>query len=137
MNLINSLKEGSVFSTLLSSPVFILTPQYLRVIILLGQCALNLGGGCCVLAQLCPALCDRLDCSTPDSPALHHLPELAQIQERRQSISGLVDIHAAFFASLLSLVEECRQRLVCVCCGNGQSVVMVFGWWLRGSGLPL
>ena len=30
------------------------------------------------IAQLCPALCDPMDCSTPGFPVLHHLPELAQ-----------------------------------------------------------
>ena len=30
------------------------------------------------VAQLCPALCSPMDCSTPGFPVLHHLPELAQ-----------------------------------------------------------
>ena len=29
-------------------------------------------------AQLCPALCSLVDCSTPGFPVLHHLPEFAQ-----------------------------------------------------------
>ena len=33
---------------------------------------------CCSVAQLCPTLCDLMDCSTPGFPVLHHLPELAQ-----------------------------------------------------------
>ena len=33
---------------------------------------------CCSVAQLCPTLCDPMDCSTPGLPVLHHLPELAQ-----------------------------------------------------------
>ena len=32
------------------------------------------------VAQLCPTLCDPMDCSTPGSPVLHHLPEFAQTQ---------------------------------------------------------
>ena len=32
---------------------------------------------CCSLGQLCPTLCDTMDCSTPDFPVLHLL-ELAQ-----------------------------------------------------------
>ena len=31
------------------------------------------------VAQLCPTLCDSLDCSTPGFPVHHHLPELAHI----------------------------------------------------------
>ena len=27
---------------------------------------------------MCPVLCDPMDCSTPDIPVIHHLPELAQ-----------------------------------------------------------
>ena len=33
----------------------------------------------CWVAQLCPSLCDPMDCSTPGFPVLHHLPELTQI----------------------------------------------------------
>ena len=30
------------------------------------------------VTQLCPTLCDPIDCSMPGFPVLHHLPELAQ-----------------------------------------------------------
>ena len=30
---------------------------------------------CCSVAQLCPALCNPMDCSTPGFPVLHHLSE--------------------------------------------------------------
>ena len=33
---------------------------------------------CCSVAQSYPTLRDPMDCSTPDFPVLHHLPELAQ-----------------------------------------------------------
>ena len=33
---------------------------------------------CCSVAQLCPTLCDPMNCSIRGSPVLHHLPELAQ-----------------------------------------------------------
>ena len=33
---------------------------------------------CCSVAQLCPTLCDPMDCSTPGFPVLCHLLELAQ-----------------------------------------------------------
>ena len=33
---------------------------------------------CCSIANLCPTLCDPMDCSTPGFPALHYLPEFAQ-----------------------------------------------------------
>ena len=33
---------------------------------------------CCLVAWLCPTLCDPMDCSTPGFPVLHHLQELAQ-----------------------------------------------------------
>ena len=135
MNLINPLKEGSVFSTLLSSPVFILTPQYLCVIILLGRCALYLGCCCCALAQLCPALCDHLGCSTPDSPALHHLLELSQIQEQRQSYYQRVGGHTHGFLCFLALHGGGMQATVGVCmlwkqseCGDGIWMVVKREW---------
>ena len=33
---------------------------------------------CCSVPQSCPVLYHPMDCSTPDLPVLHHLPELAQ-----------------------------------------------------------
>ena len=36
------------------------------------------GGGCCSVAQLCPILCDPMDCSRPGFHVLHYLPEIAQ-----------------------------------------------------------
>ena len=33
---------------------------------------------CCSVTQLCPALCDAMNCSKPGFPVLHHLLELAQ-----------------------------------------------------------
>ena len=33
---------------------------------------------CCSVPQLCPALCDPTDCSTPGFPVPHRLPEFAQ-----------------------------------------------------------
>ena len=33
---------------------------------------------CCSVTQLCPTLCDPMNCSTPGFLVLHHLPELAQ-----------------------------------------------------------
>ena len=34
-------------------------------------------------AQLCPTLCDPMECNTPDFPVHHQLPELAQTHIRR------------------------------------------------------
>ena len=33
---------------------------------------------CCLVAQLCPTLCDPMDCSMLGLPVLHHLPKFAQ-----------------------------------------------------------
>ena len=41
---------------------------------------LTLTSSCCYsVAKSCPALCDSMDCSTPDLPVPHHLLELAQV----------------------------------------------------------
>ena len=43
---------------------------------------------CCLVAQSCPTLCNPMDCrehALPGFPALHHLPELAQIHVHRVS----------------------------------------------------
>ena len=34
---------------------------------------------CCSVAQLCPTLCDTMDCSMPGLLVPHHLPEFAQV----------------------------------------------------------
>ena len=41
-------------------------------------CLLPLGYCCCSVTQSCPALWYPVDCSTPASSVLHHLPEFAQ-----------------------------------------------------------
>jgi len=33
---------------------------------------------CCSVAQLCPTLCNPMDCSRPGYPVLHHVPDFAQ-----------------------------------------------------------
>ena len=33
---------------------------------------------CCSVTQLCPTLCNPMDCNTPGFLVLHHLPEFAQ-----------------------------------------------------------
>ena len=35
---------------------------------------------CCSVAQLCPTLCNAMDCSMPGFPVLHHLLEFSQIR---------------------------------------------------------
>ena len=35
------------------------------------------------VAQSCPTLCNRMECSTPGFPVHHQLPELAQTQVHR------------------------------------------------------
>ena len=40
---------------------------------------------CCSLTQLCPTLCDPMDCSTPGFSVFYHLPELAQTLVHRIS----------------------------------------------------
>ena len=34
---------------------------------------------CCSVAELCPTLCNPMDCNTPGFPVLHYLPEFTQI----------------------------------------------------------
>ena len=36
-----------------------------------------------LVAQLCPTLCNPMDCSTPGFPVLHHLPESTQTHLHR------------------------------------------------------
>ena len=34
---------------------------------------------CCLVTELCPTLCNRMDCRTPGFPVLHNIPEFTQI----------------------------------------------------------
>ena len=43
---------------------------------------------CCSVEQLCPTLCDPMDCSTPSLPVPHHLPEF--VQAHVHCIGGVV-----------------------------------------------
>ena len=51
---------------------------------------------CCSVAQLCPTLCDPIDCSIPGFLVLHHLLELAQTH-----------VHWVSDAMLLLLLLSC------------------------------
>ena len=79
---------------------------------LIGQCAFYLGYCCCALAQLCLTLCDPLDCSTPGSPVLHHLLELAQVQEQHQSYYQRVGGHIHGFLCFCALLAGGMQATV-------------------------
>ena len=46
-------------------------------------CSFASCSSCCSVAKLCPILCNPMDCSTPGSSVLHHLPEFAQIHVHR------------------------------------------------------
>ena len=46
------------------------------------------------VAQLCPTLCDPMDCSTPGVPVHHQLPELAQTLVHRVGDAILGTLHA-------------------------------------------
>ena len=39
-------------------------------------------GSCCSVTQLCPTLCNPMDCSMPGFPVLHYLLEFAQTPEQ-------------------------------------------------------
>ena len=41
------------------------------------KCQVLTTGGCCLIAQSCPTLCNPMDCSTPVFPVLHHHLEFA------------------------------------------------------------
>ena len=84
----------------------------------------------CSVAQLCPTLCDPMDCSMPGFPVLHHLPKLAHthvhwVSDVIQSSHPLSspspylhfkEIHLTFFIErgivldfIVIIIEEERQ----------------------------
>ena len=51
------------------------------------------------VTQLCPTLCDQMDCSMPGFPVHHQLPELAQISVRQ--VSDVIQPSHPLFPRLL------------------------------------
>ena len=66
---------------------------------------------CCSVAQLCPTLCDPMDCSTPDFPVLYHLLEFAQTPVHRVS-DGIQPSHLLLFPSPLAFNLSQHQGLL-------------------------
>ena len=58
---------------------------------------------CCSIAQLCPTLCDTMDCSVPGFPILHYLPKFGQLMsiESMRSHNHLI-LCCHFFSFLQS-----------------------------------
>ena len=55
----------------------------LRILFLFCCCCWTSAYCYCAVAQSCPTLCNPVDCSTPGSPVLHHLLELAHTHVHR------------------------------------------------------
>ena len=75
---------------------------------------------CCSVAQLCPALCNPLDGSTPGFPVFHHLPEFAQthvhwVSEGHHPLRGLALFHIFLLLSpclyRATILLQCSLRL--------------------------
>ena len=55
---------------------------------------------CCSVTQLCPTLCNPVDCSMPGLPVHHHLPELAQTHRVGDGIQPSIQLsHPLSFPS--------------------------------------
>ena len=65
---------------------------------------------CCSFAQSCPTLCNPMNCSTPGSPVLHHLPELAHTPVHR--VSGAIQPSHPPSAPSLALSPSQHQSLL-------------------------
>ena len=69
-----------------------------------------------LVAQLCPTLCDPMDCNTPGFPVFHHLPELAQTHQLMMPSNHLVLCHPHFllpslFPSIRVFSNELALRI--------------------------
>ena len=52
-----------------------------------------------LFSQLCPTICDPMDCSTPGFPVLHYLPEFVQVM----SVELAMLLHICFSIKFLFL----------------------------------
>ena len=65
---------------------------------------------CCLVTQLCPPLCDPMDCSTPGLPVSHYLLEFAQTHVHCTS-DVMLPFHLQPSLSLLALILSQHQGL--------------------------
>ena len=71
---------------------------------------------CCSVTQLCPPLCDSMDCSKPVLPVPHHLPKFAQVHvhcicDARQPSHPLTPLLLhSIFPSIRDLSNESAVR---------------------------
>ena len=72
---------------------------------------------CCWVTQLCPTLCDPMDCSMPSLPVPYHLPELAQTRVYWVS-NAIQPSHPLMLSSPsalnLSQHQGLFQRVICL-----------------------
>ena len=54
-----------------------------------------------VVVQLCPALCNPMDCSMPGFPVLHHVPKFAQTHELMMPSNHLFLCHPCLLLPLI------------------------------------
>ena len=57
------------------------------------------------VSQSCPTLCDPMDCSTPDFPLHHQLPELAQTHVHR--VSDVIQTISSSVIPFSSCLQSC------------------------------
>ena len=60
-----------------SADTFLKPSEYLQSVVRTWFCALSVTS--CSVTELCPTLCNPMDCNMPGFPVLHHLLEFAQI----------------------------------------------------------
>ena len=59
-------------------------------------------------AQLCPTLCDPMDCSTPGFPVLHQFPELAQTHVHQVG-DAIKPSHSLLSPSPVFSLSQCQS----------------------------
>ena len=80
---------------------------------------------CCSVAKSYPTLCKPMDCSTPDLPVLHHLPEFAQVHVHwvNDAIQPSYPLLSSSPFSIFSSIRVFSNELVlCISIVYGQSV---------------
>ena len=64
------------------------------------------GRDCCSVAQLCPTICDPMDCSTLGFPVIHHLPELLKLMPTESLMPSTISSSVVPFSSCLNLSQH-------------------------------
>ena len=66
---------------------------------------------CCSVTQLCLTLCNPMNCSTPDFPVLHYLPDVVCVLHKAVCPGGDCELPSFGYVHVYSVAQACPPPL--------------------------